>query len=262
MKPTCAVIPAGGKGTRLYPLTYAVPKELLPLGPVPTIQHVVDELVTAGIEDIIVVTGAGKRAVEDHLDELSRRGETTARFAYVSQKQQMGLGDAVNAAAGAVGERAFVVALGDGIIAGPTRASLLLRMLAMYEREDARAVVAAQQVPEVDIPRYGIFAPGEKCRDGFSVVDLIEKPPIERAPSNLAVCARYVFHPTLFDYLGRQAPGTGGEIQLTDAIATMARDCGGVYACPLAPDECRLDVGNLNSYYDAVRRTLEGEARS
>lgn len=258
MMPTCAVIPAGGKGTRLYPLTYAVPKELLPLGRVPTIQHVVNEIVAAGILDIIVVTGAGKRAVEDHLDEVGRRGESPARFSYVSQKEQLGLGDAVNAAAGAVGERAFVVALGDGIIAGPGQGSLLLRMLAMYEREDACAVVAAQRVAGGDVSRYGVFAPGEACRDGFGVSDLVEKPPVGGAPSDMAVCARYVFRSTIFDYLGRQAPGTGGEIQLTDAIAAMARECGGVYACPLVAGERRLDVGNLRSYGDAVAFMLAG----
>ena len=256
MKPLCAVIPAGGKGTRLYPLTYAVPKELLPLGPVPTIQHVVDELVAAGIDDIIVVTGPGKRAVEDHLDEIRRRDQTTARFTYVSQKHQMGLGDAVNAAAAAVGDRAFAVALGDGIIAGPERASLLGRMLALHEREGAAAVIAAQEVARDDVGRYGIFTPGEPCADGFAVTDLVEKPAADDAPSTLAVCARYVFAPVIFDYLEAQAPGSGGEIQLTDAIAAMARDAGGVYACPLRADERRLDVGSIESYYDAVASVL------
>ena len=252
MKPTCAVIPAAGKGTRLYPLTYAVPKELLPLGQCPTIQHVVLEISAAGVKDIIVVTADEKRAIQDHFDVLMENGETDAAFTYVTQQEQRGLGDAVHAAEAAVAGRAFIVALGDAVIVGSAPGELLGRMQRVFEENEADCVVAVREVPPADTVRYGIIAPGETCGEAIRVTDLVEKPEPDQAPSNLAICGRYIFTPAIFAHLATQEPGTGGEIQLTDAMASLARSGQPVYACPLEKGERRLDVGSLKTYYRAV----------
>ncbi|MFO7947282.1 MAG: sugar phosphate nucleotidyltransferase [Armatimonadota bacterium] len=255
MKPMCALIPAGGRGTRLQPLTYAVPKELLPLGAYPTIQHVTDEIVAAGIEDIIVVTGSEKRLIENHLDEVKRRGETTAEFIYVSQDEPRGLGDAVAAGRAAVNDRPFVVALGDGVIVGSQVGALLSRMLKVFENNDASAVVAVERVEREQCRKYGICVPagdGEGADGPIRLCDLVEKPEPEDAPSTLAICGRYIFKPVIFEYIGALSAGKGGEIQLTDAIADLARGDEAVYAVPLIGEEHRLDVGNVKTYYQAV----------
>ncbi len=252
MKPTCAVIPAAGKGTRLYPLTYAVPKELLPLGPCPTIQHVVADITAAGVNDIVIVTAQGKDAIREHFDALGERGEIDATFTYVIQKEQRGLGHAVHTAEAAVGGRAFLVALGDDVIAGSQPGGFLRRMQTIFEQNEADAVVAVHQIEPADTVKYGIVAPGEASGDGIRLLDLVEKPQPENAPSNLAICGRYLLNPVIFEYLAKQAPGVGGEIQITDALSNLASCGGGVYACPLRDDEKRLDVGDLQTYYQAV----------
>ncbi len=252
MKPTCAVIPAAGKGTRLHPLTYAIPKELLPLGQCPAIQHVVAEIAAAGVNDIIIVTAKGKDAIRDHFDALTERGEIDATFTYVTQEEQRGLGHAVYTAEAAVGGRAFVVALGDAVIVGSAYGELLRRMQAIFEENDADAAVAVHQIEPADTVKYGIVAPGEATGEGIGLLDLVEKPQPENAPSNLAICGRYILKPVIFEYLAKQAAGVGGEIQITDALSSLARSGGTVYACPLRDDEKRLDVGNLQTYYHAV----------
>jgi len=252
MKPTCAVIPAAGKGTRLYPLTYAVPKELLPLGQCPTIQHVVADLAAAGVNDIVIVIAPGKDAIREHFGALGERGEIEATFTYVTQRDQRGLGHAVYTAEAAVGGRAFVVALGDAVIVGSAYGELLRRMQTVFEENDADAVVAVQQIEPADTVKYGIVAPGEASGDGIRLLDLVEKPQPENAPSNLAICGRYLLKPVIFEYLAKQAPGVGDEIQITDALSSLASCGGAVYACPLRDDEKRLDVGDLQTYYQAV----------
>jgi UTP--glucose-1-phosphate uridylyltransferase len=250
------VIPAAGKGTRLYPLTYAIPKELLPLGAYPTIQHVVLELTAAGINEIIVVTSAGKEALQRHFEGALQHGDLGVEIQYVVQSQQHGLGDAVLTAADAVGDRAFTVALGDAVIVGSARGELLSRMSELFYRHDADAVVAVEQVEPADTTRYGIVEPAETVDDGVRLVGLVEKPGPELAPSNLAICARYMFRSGIFEYLRRLTPGAGDELQLTDALAALARNGGVVWACPLHAPERRLDVGNIDSYYTAVRQML------
>lgn len=252
MQPECAVIPAGGKGTRLRPLTYAVPKELLPLGAMPTIQHVVNDITAAYINTVIVVTGPGKRAIEDHLDAMRRHNDTDAAFVYVGQKEQLGLGDAVRAAAPAVGNRAFIVALGDGVISGSQPGCLLNRMSAAFDHLEADAVVAVESIAPEDTVKYGIVCPGKHIGEVVQLEGLVEKPRPQDAPSNFAICGRYVFSPIIFEYLARLQPGVGGEIQLTDALSALARNRGRVYACPLQHGEHRLDVGSITTYYDAV----------
>ncbi|NLJ35355.1 MAG: NTP transferase domain-containing protein [candidate division WS1 bacterium] len=259
MKSMCAVIPAAGKGTRLHPLTYAVPKELLPLGACPTIQHVVHELAATGIGEIIVVTSDGKEALQQHFDVLLEHNHLNVSLRYVIQDRQRGLGDAVRTAREAVAERAFAVALGDAVIVGSSPGELLSRMSGLFERYSADAVVAVQQVKPADTSRYGIVAPAQTTDEGVRLAGLVEKPGPEHAPSNLAICGRYLFKPDVFDYLERLQPGAGGELQLTDALEALVQDGGVVWACPLEAPERRLDVGTVDSYYQAVRDMLEIE---
>jgi UTP--glucose-1-phosphate uridylyltransferase len=251
MQPLTAVIPAAGMGTRLWPLTYAIPKEMLPLGPRPAIQLVVEELMAAGVKDFVIVIGKKKEAIAEHFMALRATepdfaGEAVnIRFTY--QPQPRGLGDAVLCAEGLVGGD-FVVALGDAVINSPQFGDLVSRMLRVHKLGHSVATVAAQRVKPEDTSRYGIIQPGEAGPEGsLRMVDLVEKPGPEKAPSNLAICARYVLSPEVFAILRHLDPGYGGEIQLTDALRLMAREKP-AYAVPLTTEEERWDVGNARGY--------------
>jgi UTP--glucose-1-phosphate uridylyltransferase len=233
-----AVIPAAGLGTRFLPATKSSPKEMLPVVDRPAIQYVVEEAVRAGLTDILIITGRNKRAVEDHFDrnfELEHYLETTGKHAllkevqfasdladihYVRQRDPLGLGHAVSVARHHVGNEPFAVLLADDLMIDD--AALLRSMLGAYERSGS-SVVAVQEVIPEEISLYGCVEPdGEVGADGVFVVRrIVEKPPREVAPSNLAVIGRYVFTPEIFDALDRIEPGAGGELQLTDAIALL-----------------------------------------
>jgi UTP--glucose-1-phosphate uridylyltransferase len=254
----------------MYPATKSQPKEMLPLGTKPTIQLVAEELAGADLRQILIVTGRQKRAIEDHFDpgdgldpdhKCPRCAElfdtTRVQFFYTRQSSPRGLGDAVFHAHEFTGGDPFVVALGDCVIAGPGRASLLRRMLEAHEANGAAATIAVQTVPLEATSRYGIVAPaGEAQGTAFRLADIVEKPGPERAPSNLAVCARYVFGPAIFEHLAATAPGHGGELQLTDAIRSLIAAGQPVYAVPLVAGEVRLDVGDFGSYSRAFMRTM------
>lgn len=254
MKRLTAVIPAAGMGTRLWPLTYALPKEMLPLGPKPAIQLVVEELIAAGVKDFVIVIGKKKEAIAEHFmalraaEPLFADPDLAVRFAY--QPQPRGLGDAVLCAEGLVtGD--FVVALGDAVIYGPDFGDLARRLLRVKEATGAAATVAVQRVAPADTARYGVLAPGEAGpEDSVRILDLVEKPGPERAPSNLAICARYVLAPMVFDELRRLPAGHGGEIQLTDALRVLARQ-NYAYGVPLRAEEERWDVGSPLGYGQA-----------
>lgn len=235
MPVTKAVIPAAGLGTRFLPATKAQPKEMLPIVDKPTIQYVVEEAVTAGMTDILIVTGRGKRSIEDHFDRsfelehlLAQKGDTAtletmreiaemADIHYIRQKEPRGLGHAVLVAQEHVGDEPFAVLLGDTIMADP----LLEPMVKVYD-EYGRSVVAFQEVPLEQISAYGAAA-CEPVHDNLvRVVDIVEKPAPEEAPSNLAAIGRYIFTPEIFDILRATEPGVGAEIQLTDAIRNLA----------------------------------------
>ncbi|MEN6641323.1 MAG: UTP--glucose-1-phosphate uridylyltransferase [Armatimonadia bacterium] len=255
MSKLTAVIPAAGMGTRLFPLTYAVPKELLPLGPKPAIQLVVEELLHAGVKDFVIVIGKKKDAIAEHFMALRATdpmfGEKDVRIQFASQPHPKGLGDAVLCAECAV-QGPFVVALGDAVIYGKKFGDLMRRMLAVHAETQAVATIAAQQVPLEDTSRYGIIAPGEAGPEGsIRILDLVEKPGPEKAPSTLAICARYVLSPRVFEILRTIEPGHGGEVQLTDALQVLIRD-DKAYAVPLAEDEERWDVGSLKGYGKAT----------
>lgn len=251
MKKLTAVIPAAGLGTRLFPLTYAVPKEMLPLGPKPAIQLVVEELIGAGVQDFVIVIGKKKEAIAEHFMALRATdpvfGEQSLRINFTSQPHPRGLGDAVLCAEGCC-DGDFVVALGDAVIHGPQFGDLMKRMLQVHQQTGAAATVAAQQVPLADTARYGVIKPGEAGPlDSVRVLDLVEKPGPDKAPSTLAICARYVLSSDIFGILRRLPEGHGGEVQLTDALGVLAREQQ-AFAVPLTDDEERWDVGSLAGY--------------
>lgn len=266
MKVRKAVIPAAGLGTRFLPATKAQPKVMLPVIDVPAIQLVVEEAARAGIDDVLIVTGRGQRAIEDHFDrnlELERFLEDKQKFDelkrirqisdmaevhYIRQKEALGLGHAVSVAQAHVGDEPFVVMLGDDLI-HPSE-PLLGEMLRAHDTF-GRSVIAAMEVSKKEISLYGCIEPESFEEDLVRILSIIEKPSPEEAPSNLAVIGRYVLTPEIFDALRRTTPGRGGEIQLTDAINLLAQEQA-VYAYRF--EGRRFDVGNPLDY---VKATVE-----
>jgi UTP--glucose-1-phosphate uridylyltransferase len=266
MKVRKAVIPAAGLGTRFLPATKAQPKVMLPVIDVPAIQLVVEEAARAGIDDVLIVTGRGQRAIEDHFDrnlELERFLEDKQKFDelkrirqisdmaevhYIRQKEALGLGHAVSVAQAHVGDEPFVVMLGDDLI-HPSE-PLLGEMLRAHDTF-GRSVIAAMEVSKQEISMYGCIQPEPFEEDLVRILSIIEKPSPEEAPSNLAVIGRYVLTPEIFDALRRTTPGRGGEIQLTDAINLLAQEQA-VYAYRF--EGRRFDVGNP---FDYLKATVE-----
>ncbi len=236
-----AVIPVAGLGTRFLPATKAVPKELLPIVDIPAIQVVIEEVIASGIEEVILVTGRGKGAIMDHFDHsyeledtLKRRGQhklierierisEMVRAVAVRQKAPMGLGHAVLCAKSVVGDEPFVVVLPDDLIDARTPATA--QLLSKFEQYGS-GIVAAMKVPEADVSMYGIIQGEQMDERTHRVYTLVEKPAPEIAPSNLAVIGRYVLPPSIFRILEETKPGHGGELQLTDALQTLARETG------------------------------------
>jgi UTP--glucose-1-phosphate uridylyltransferase len=234
-----AVIPAAGLGTRFLPASKSVPKEMLPIVDKPTIQYVIEEAVRAGIDDVIVVTGRGKEAIEDHFDrepeleaKLERSGKhdllkeiqalsDLADLHFIRQHEALGLGHAVSVARRHVGDDSFAVMLGDDVMVDD--ALLLRSMIEIHEREQA-SVIALLEVTRDEISAYGSAEVEAVGDDVFRLRSVVEKPPPDEAPSTLAVIGRYVFTPRIFDALDRIEPGAGGELQLTDAIGLLLRD--------------------------------------
>ncbi len=266
-----AVVPVAGQGTRLLPSTKSQPKEMLPVGRKPVVQYVVEELANSGIERLMFVTGPGKTSIENHFDtnwELITFLRETGReelleelaferqnleYFYTRQRRQLGLGHAVLCARPLVGDQPFVVALGDSIIGVNAQSDIVARMVERFESDGADVVVAFEEVAREDVVRYGIARPASDSHvpDIFDLADLIEKPSVEEAPSRLAVAARYVLSPRIFDALSTTEPGIGGEIQLTDAIRSVLADGGRGIGIRLGPDERRFDIGNFGSYFRA-----------
>jgi len=233
-----AVFPAAGLGTRFLPATKASPKEMLPLVDKPLIQYVVEEAVASGIESVIIVTGRGKSAIEDHFDVsfeleklLEERGKTEelkamravsamARVSYVRQKEALGLGHAVLQARDLVGNEPFAVMLSDDIIDSQTPA--LKQLLDVYEKYDA-PVVAVFEVEGEAISRFGVVDAEEVEAGVYKIRDMVEKPPVAQAPSNLAIIGRYVLTPDIFDEIEQTQPGAIGEIQITDAMRSLLK---------------------------------------
>lgn len=261
-----AVIPAAGLGTRFLPATKAVPKEMLPVVDKPTLQYVVEEAVSAGIDDILIIVGRGKSTIQDHFDRsfelehtLEAGGKTEeleqmraianlADIHYVRQGTPRGLGHAVGTARGHVGNEPFAVLLGDDMM--HERSGHLANMLDMHERLQG-SVIAVRKVPSHEVSLYGCIAPGEPEGDDITIRGMVEKPAPEDAPSDMAVMGRYVFTPEIFDAIDNTPPGRGNEIQLTDAISLLT-DKQSVYAYVF--ETGRFDVGNKLDY---LRATVE-----
>ena len=250
-----AVIPAAGYGTRFLPATKAMAKEMLPIVDKPTIQFIVEEAIASGIEDILIVTGKSKRPIEDHFDsnieleEHLRKQDkqdlldlvkpTNVNLFFVRQSYPMGLGHAILQAKAFVGTEPFVVMLGDDIMQGEV--PLTKQLIDVYDRTHA-SNIAVMQVPHEETSKYGIIAPEREMSEGiFNVEYFVEKPKPEQAPSDLAIIGRYLLVPEIFDILENQAPGAGGEIQLTDAIDTLNKTQR-VFATRF--DGKRYDIGN------------------
>lgn len=262
-----AVIPAAGYGTRFLPATKATPKEMLPIVDKPTIQYIVEEAIASGIEELLIVSGHGKRAIEDHFDsapaleaELRRKGKTdllklvqeTAdiNVHYIRQRYMRGLGDAILCAKTFMGDEPFAVLLGDDVVYHPERPALR-QLIDVYEQTGG-SVLGCQQVPDEKVSSYGIVAgtpvPGweEKL---LRVSDMIEKPSLEEAPSHFAVLGRYIIKPEVFAILENTKPGKGGEVQLTDALKVLAK-LDAVYA--YAFDGKRYDLGDKLGFLKAT----------
>ncbi len=236
-----AVIPAAGFGTRFLPLTKAQPKEMLPIVDTPTIQLVVEEAVASGITDILMVIGKSKRAIEEHFDrnfeleqELAEKGKTEilegmrqisnmANIHFIWQKELNGLGDAVAYARNHVGSEPFALLLGDTILESHSGVPVTKQLMEVSEKHQG-SVVALEEVPPEKVNRYGIMDGVEVAEGVFRVADFVEKPEPSEAPSNLAFAGRYIFMPDIFDFLVETGRGKNNEIQLTDAMRTMARN--------------------------------------
>lgn len=259
-----AVIPAAGYGTRFLPATKATPKEMLPIVDTPTIQFIVEEALESGIEDILIVSGHGKRAIEDHFDsaptleaelrkkkkfDLLAKIEETAdiRIHYIRQRYMRGLGDAILCAKAFMGDEPFAVLLGDDVVYNPDNPALR-QLIDVYENRGG-SVLGCQEVAMSQVSSYGIVE-GEQL-DGrlMRVMDMVEKPLTEEAPSRLAVLGRYIISPKIFELLEHTAPGKDGEVQLTDALKVLAKE-EAVYA--YAFEGLRYDLGDKLGFLKAT----------
>jgi UTP--glucose-1-phosphate uridylyltransferase len=263
---TTAVVPVAGLGTRLLPLTRAVPKELLPVGGRPVIEHVVAELARSGVERIVLVTARGKEAIVAHL----QGGDLGVTVEPVLQPEPRGLGDAVLCAAGLAGDAPFAVALGDAILGDGEPHDVTARLARALDEHGAACAIAVREVAREHTSRYGIVV----TDGGERVTAIVEKPDPATASSTLAVSARYVMTPAIFDALRATPPGARGELELTDAIARLVADGHTVVAVDIG-DVSRHDIGNHESYAaaflafaladadygDRVRRLLDDAPR-
>ena len=263
-----AVVPVAGLGTRLLPATKSQPKEMLPVGRKPVVQYVVEELTRVGMTRVVFITGPGEASIENHFDlngeliQMLREsgkeellGEleferAAVQYFYTRQRQLLGLGHAVACAQSFVGDRPFVVALGDSIIGMHAESDVVKRMTHCFEEQDAAAVIAFEEVAENEVSQYGIAQPASDD-EMFRILDLVEKPSTRDAPSRLAIAARYVLSPAIFDALAKTRRDSRGEIQLTDAIRALIRGGGRAYGVRLRPGERRYDIGNFEAYFEA-----------
>lgn len=247
-----AIIPAAGLGTRFLPLTRAVPKEMLPIGAKPALQVIVDEALEAGCDEVLIIISHAKELVRKYFSEDPQYAD---RIRWVYQEEQHGLGHAVLQVAGLQGCRVaglhepVLILLGDAVISGCVAAK---EMVALSRANGGASVIGCEHVSPEKVSRYGIL----KVEDG-RIVDLVEKPSVDEAPSDLAIAGRYLLDARIFDFLKTQTPGKGGEIQLTDAIRRMVKEAG-VSLLPYAYPGKRHDIGNPQGYYETLKAFMEG----
>ena len=259
-----AIIPAAGLGTRFLPATKAQAKEMLPIVDKPTLQYIIEEAVASGIEEILIITGRNKKSIEDHFDrsvelelELEQKGKTAmlemvqdisnmVNIHYIRQKEPKGLGHAIHCAKSFIGDEPFAVLLGDDIVDAST--PCLKQMIDAYD-EYKTTVLGVQEVARENVDKYGILDVKHIEDRVYKVKDMVEKPSIEEAPSNIAILGRYIITPEIFNILENQAPGKGGEIQLTDALQTLATK-EAIYAYNF--EGRRYDVGDKLGFLEAT----------
>lgn len=264
MKVRKAIIPAAGLGTRFLPATKAQPKEMLPIVDKPTIQYIVEEAIESGITEIIIVTGRGKRAIEDHFDksyelehELQKKGDldllnivkdisNLVNIHYIRQKEPLGLGHAIYCAKTFIGDEPFAVLLGDDIV--DSEVPCLKQLIEVYDKYES-TIVGVQHVPFEEVSKYGIVDCQKVGEREYKVTDMVEKPEKNKAPSNIAILGRYIITPNIFNILEKTTPGKGGEIQLTDALKMMIADKS-IYAYDFIGK--RYDVGNKIGFLQAT----------
>ena len=268
MKVRKAVIPAAGLGTRFLPATKAMPKEMLPIVDKPTIQYIIEEAIESGIEEILIITGKSKRAIEDHFDrscelelELEKKNNVEllsivkdvsnmADVHYIRQKEAKGLGHAIYCARTFVGNEPFAVMLGDDVVYNDGL-PCLKQLINVYDQYQA-SVLGVQTVKREDVSKYGIIDCSQLQERIYSVRNLIEKPSSDEAPSNIAILGRYIISPKIFDILAETKPGKGGEVQLTDALKDLAL-FENIYAYDFMGK--RYDVGNKLGFLEATVET-------
>jgi UTP--glucose-1-phosphate uridylyltransferase len=265
MKVRKAVIPAAGLGTRFLPATKAQPKEMLPIVDKPTLQYIVEEAIESGIEEILIIIGRNKSSIENHFDrsvelelELEKSGKfdlleevrrisDMANIHYVRQKEPKGLGHAIHCAKSFIGNEPFAVLLGDDIVHNGDM-PCLKQLIKTYDKYKT-TILGVQEVSDADVSKYGIVD-GKMIEDNiYTVNDLVEKPSIEDAPSNVAILGRYVINPEIFDILEHVKPGKGGEIQLTDGLKELAKR---EAMCAYIFEGKRYDVGNKLGFLEAT----------
>lgn len=270
-----AVIPAAGLGTRFLPATKAIPKEMLPIVDVPTIQYIIEEAVQSGIEEILVITNSNKHCMENHFDrsyELEERLKESnkldeyqmiydvanmANMYYVRQKEPKGLGHAILCAKSFIGDEPFAVLLGDDIVMNKGGEPAIKQLINAYDQVGA-TIIGVQEVPHEKVYRYGVIEPTRKITGRrIKLSDLVEKPPVDEAPSNKAIVGRYILTPEIFEILETQEPGKNGEIQLTDAIRNIMVSQS-IYAYEF--EGCWYDVGDKLGFLKAtITQALERE---
>ena len=277
-----AIVPVAGQGTRLLPSTKSQPKEMLPVGRKPAVQHVVEELAQSGMKRMLFITGPGKTSIENHFDvnpelviylretgreELLEELEferTVPEYYYTRQRRQLGLGHAVLCAESLVGDQPFVVALGDTILGLNEPSHIVSAMKKEFVRLHADALVALVAVSSDEAGNYGMVQFSDQAeetlpkshrqslgQEPIRLTDVIEKPAVGEAPSRYSIAARYVFSPIVFQYLKNLNPGRSGEIELTDGLREMIQDDRKVYGMCLEPGKQRRDIGNVESYFRA-----------
>lgn len=264
MKIRKAIIPAAGLGTRFLPATKAQPKEMLPIVDKPTLQYIIEEAIASGIEEILVITGRNKTSIENHFDksvelelELEKKGKTEllemvqnisdmVNIHYIRQKEPLGLGHAIGCAKSFIGDEPFAVLLGDDII--DSEEPCLAQLIRAYEETNS-IILGVQSVDKNDVYKYGIIDIESKDDRLYKVKDMVEKPNVSEAPSNVAILGRYILTPDIFETLEKQAPGKGGEIQLTDAIEYMLKSHH-IYAYEFIGN--RYDVGDKLGFLKAT----------
>ncbi len=259
-----AIIPAAGLGTRFLPATKSQPKEMLPIVDKPTLQYIIEEAIESGIEEILIVTGRSKKSIEDHFDrsvelelELEQKGKTEmlkmvqdisnmVNIHYIRQKEPKGLGHAIHCAKSFIGNEPFAVLLGDDIV--DAKVPCLKQLINTYD-EYKTTVLGVQEVAKEDTDKYGILDVKHIEDRVYKVKDMVEKPSVEEAPSNIAILGRYIITPEIFNILENQEPGKGGEIQLTDALQTLATK-EAIYAYNF--EGRRYDVGDKLGFLEAT----------